>query len=82
MKPNNFDILKTMSERNLDIRLAPLGNILRAQLTKKGTQITIGFPGDVVAAVMDGKFVGGLLLADRKQYNAVAKELEKSSGKA
>ena len=34
------------------------------------------FYGDVVGAIANGKFVGGLLLADSDQFRSVKKELE------
>ena len=75
MRPNGFDVLKAMSVANKDIRMAPLSNILRVQLTKAGTQITIGFEGDVVGAIANGRFVGGLILADAQQFAETEREL-------
>lgn len=73
---SNFDVLKEMGKRNLDIRLSPLDNITRLQRTKAGTQVTIGVAGDVVAALgVNHKFVGGLLLADREQFESVRAEM-------
>ena len=73
---NNFDILKEMSNRNMDIRMAPLDNITNLQKTRAGTQVTIGVAGYVVAAIgIEGRFVGGLILADRKQFEQVKTEL-------
>ena len=78
MRPNSFEVLRLMSERNLDIRLAPISqNLVRAQKVKAGTQITIGFAGDVVGAIFAGRFVGGLILADAKQFHAIEAELER-----
>lgn len=74
-EPNNVDVLKAMGEANKDIRMAPLGNILRVQYTKLGTQITIGVEGNLVAAIMNGRFVGGLILADKRQFDEVKAEL-------
>lgn len=76
MKPNSFDVLKAMSAANKDIRLAPLGNILRVQKVKAGTQITIGCEGDLVGAIARGDFVGGFILADKRQYAETERELE------
>lgn len=74
---SNFDVLKEMGKRNMDIRLSPLDNITRLQRTNAGTQVTIGVAGDVVAALgFDHKFVGGLLLADRDQFESVKAEME------
>ena len=38
--------------------------------------MTIGIGGDVVGSILNNKFVGGLILADRKEFEAVRKELE------
>lgn len=77
MKPTSFDVLKAMSAANKDIRLAPLSNILRVQKTKLGTQITIGVEGDVIGAIARGDFVGGLILADKRQFRQMEEELAK-----
>jgi len=66
-----------MGEANKDIRLAPLSNITNLRKTKAGTLITIGVEGDVVAAIgLDGRFVGGLILADKVQFDETKRELE------
>ena len=79
MSVNNFDVMKAMGEANKDIRLAPLGNIVRLRKVKAGTQITIGFQGDVVGAIYAGRFVGGLILADKCQFDETKRELEEGS---
>ena len=71
-----FDVFKAMSRRNMDIRLSTLDNIIQLRKVKAGTNVTIGVYGDIVGSVFNGKFVGGLLLADKEQYQAVLKELE------
>lgn len=74
---NNFDVLKRMGEKGLDIRLAPLGNITNLRKVKAGTQVTMGIEGNLVAALgIDNKFVGGLILADREQFDRVKMEIE------
>jgi hypothetical protein len=74
----HFDILKRMSEENLDIRLAPLENVTYLRKVKAGTQVTIGVAGNVVHAIgVEGKFVGGLILADKEQYFETKKRMEK-----
>ena len=75
-KVNSFDVLKEMSARNMSIQLAPLDNITEARKVKAGTKVTIGIGGDVVGSILNNKFVGGLILADRKEFEAVRKELE------
>jgi antitoxin (DNA-binding transcriptional repressor) of toxin-antitoxin stability system len=76
-RANSFDVLKAMSLANKDIRLAPLSNILRIQRVKAGTQVTIGFEGDVVAGLANGRFVGGLILADAREYEETRRGIEK-----
>ncbi len=75
-KVSGFDVMKEMSRRNMDIRLSTLDNISEVCKVKAGTKITIGFYGDVVGAIATNKFVGGLLLADKEQFESVRKELE------
>ena len=76
MKIGTFDVLKVMCERNMDIRLSTLDNVTYLRKVKAGTQITIGFGGDVVAGVAKGQFIGGMLLVDKEQFNALKRELE------
>ena len=74
---NNFDVLKVMGERNMDIRIAPLVNITNLRKVRAGTQVTIGVEGDVVLAIgIEQKFLGGLILADKTEFMAVKAELE------
>ncbi len=73
----HFDICKAMTAEDLDIRIAPLDNVISLHKVKAGTQVTIGVAGDVVAAIgIENKFVGGLLLCDREQYFATKQALE------
>jgi len=77
MAVNNFDVMKAMSAANKDIRLAPLSNVTKLQKTKAGTLITIGAEGDLVAAIgVEGRFVGGLILADKAQFDETKRALE------
>jgi hypothetical protein len=75
---NNFDVLKEMGKRNLDIRLTPLGNIGNMRKVKAGTDVTIGVAGDVIAELLSEKFVGGLIMADKVQFDQVKAEMEKA----
>ena len=72
---NNFDVLKEMGLRNLDIRCAPLDNITNMRKVKAGTQITIGFAGDVINSILTGELIGMFILADKRQFNDLKSEL-------
>lgn len=73
----HFDICKRMAKENMDISLAPLGNITDLRKVKAGTNITIGVAGDLVAAIgLHHKYGGGLLLCNAEQYFAVKAQLE------
>lgn len=76
MKVNNFDILREMSARNGKIMLLPLDNIKGMQKTKRGTEITIGGPDEILMGLMAQQYIGGMLLADKDEYAAVKATLE------
>ena len=71
-----FDVLSEMCDRNLDIRLSPLENVVHLRKVKAGTQVTIGVSGDVVGPIATGKLVGFLLLYDAEQYKAAKTALQ------
>ena len=74
----HFDICKEMARRGMDIRMSLLENVTNLRYSKhtKGTTISIGIDGNLVADIgLKNKFVGGLLLCDREQYFAVQEEL-------
>jgi hypothetical protein len=73
---DNFDVMKAMSAANGRIYLAPIGNILTVKKVKAGTQIAIGIGGDFIGAIARGELVGGLILADKVQFNNTKRELE------
>ena len=75
---SNFEVLKEMAKRNLDVRLSLLDNVTNMRLTHRGkdTNVTIGVYGNVIHDIMDGKLNGGLLLFNDAQYQAIAKELD------
>jgi hypothetical protein len=79
---NNFDVMKRMALENKRIMIAPLTNVIQAQKVKAGTKITIGVMGDQVRAIACDEYVGGLILADSKQFEEtkaqMAKEMEAS----
>lgn len=77
-KPGHFDICREMAKRNMDIRMSPLENVTNLSYSKrtKGTTVSIGVDGNLVGSIFHNEFVGGLLLCNREQYFALAKELE------
>ena len=76
MAINNFDVLKEMCNRDLNIRMAPLDNITEMHKTRLGAKVTIGVEYSYMEAIADGKVVGGFILADREQFERVKKEME------
>jgi hypothetical protein len=70
-KISSFDVLKRMSEDDLDIRLAASDNLRRMNLVHKGkdTDITIGVAGNVIGAIARNK----------EQYRATKAKIEKES---
>jgi hypothetical protein len=81
MAVNNWDVLKEMGERGSPkLEMAPLDNIIRINYyAKRGTEITIGTPGNRTLAFERAEYCGGLILADRKEFGEVAAELEELS---
>jgi hypothetical protein len=73
----HFDICREMAKRGMDIRMSLLENVTNLSYSKrtKGTTVSIGIDGNLVGAIFNNKFVGGLLLCDREQYFAIKKEL-------
>lgn len=76
MKVNNFDVMKTMSERGMKIYLAPMSNVVRMQKTKRGDEITFGCEDGMMFGINDGKYVGGMILCDKEEFNRAKAELE------
>lgn len=73
---NNFDVLKEMGKRNGKIFLAPLGtNFLRAQKVKAGGQVTMAVSEEALMGLFTKRYVGGLILADRGEFERVKAEL-------
>jgi hypothetical protein len=78
-KPGHFEICREMAKRNMDIRMSLLENVTNISYSKRtqGTTVSIGIDGNLVGAIaLEHKFIGGLLLCDKEQYFAIAKELE------
>jgi hypothetical protein len=81
-KVGHFDICREMARRNMDIRMSLLENVtdLTYSTKTKGTRVTIGIHGNLVAEIgLERKFIGGLLLCDKKQYLALAEELNRET---
>ena len=79
MKPSTFDIMRVMSDRDMNIQIAPLGNVVNLKKVKAGTEVTIGVAGDMVGSIYLGKFVGGLFLCDKEQYRQIEAELQSAA---
>lgn len=74
-----FTIMKALvDEDNQGIQLAALSeNLVRATYNqKRGTEVTIGVAGNVVAKLMNNGLRGGLILMDTNAYEKKKKELE------
>ena len=79
MKANSFDILKTMGERNLDIRgFSIADNLKRVQSGKQWGEVVIAVNNQTAQELMigDKKLLGMLIVADREQFDQIKKELE------
>lgn len=67
-----FEKIQKMCDDEMDIRLAPLKNIIKVNIYGAKGEITIGVPREVAQDWMDGKeFVGGLLLANKEQFDSL-----------
>lgn len=81
---NNFDVLKEMGERELDIKSFPLGNIQEVNVIKKGTMGVVKILIDPETAnILMADFLLGtstvlgiFLIANMKQFNELKAELE------
>jgi len=71
----SFEVMQKMSDDNMDIQLAPLKNIIRAQVVNGGGEITIGVSEAVILDLMKNRdFRGGLVLCDGKQFDELLKQ--------
>lgn len=73
---SDFDVMKAISERNLDIRMAGISNIIRITKNKKGFKVEIGVDEETGMSLVGNKYVGGLYLMDREQYKKLKSEME------
>lgn len=71
---NAFDILKEMSRTGKDIKLAPLTNIINLNRHGVKGEVTIGVDLNTINRLHAGeKFYGGLILANKKEYEEIEK---------
>ena len=76
-KINAFHVFCRMIDTNDQaLKLAPLGNILGAKKVKAGTKVTIGVEGDIIAGILNGEYVGGLILCDKQRFDQTKRQLE------
>lgn len=68
----SFEILQKMSDGNMDIRLAPMSNIIKINIFGQNGEVTFGVPRKVAQDLMDDKeYFGGFLLADKGQFETL-----------
>lgn len=71
----SFRKLAYMADHNMDIALSTLDQIVEVKTARGGGHVIIGVPHSVVMDFLKGKeYVGGLVLASRKQYNTIRDE--------
>lgn len=67
-----FEKLQKMNDENMNIRLASLSNIISTRISPKGGIVEIAVDTKTAQEIMIGKeFVGGLLLADKKEFDSI-----------
>lgn len=77
MKVTAFDVMAEMGRRDSrGLRLAPISNITNMQSSKKGDLITFGTESGTLQKIYDGEVVGGFILMDKKEFDAVKMDLE------
>lgn len=72
-------MLKAMVDADGKILLVPLSNVFRLKRVKHGAHLTIAVPGEVMDGIVEGRYVGGLVLADRKEFVAIKRKIEDGS---
>jgi hypothetical protein len=75
---NAFDVLKALGQANCNVGLSSIAdNLVSARYyAKRGTQITIGWQGNVVSQLVNGRMVGGLVLADKDEFAQMEARLQ------
>lgn len=77
MKINNFDVLKTMAERNMKIKSFPASNVTNISAGKEYGRVTILIDNETAGKLMaSDPIVFSLIVADPVQFDEVKKELE------
>ncbi len=77
-KISSFDVLKRMSEENLDIRLSTSEHLRNMNAVHKGkdTDITIGVAGNVIAPIINNELHFCLLIWNKVQYRVTKAKME------
>lgn len=75
MPKNNFDVLKEMAEKNMDIQLAPMDNIIEVNSVGKKAWIKIGVTPELTIRMAKGeKFAGGFIFANKEQFDELSQK--------
>ncbi len=81
MKVNNFDVLKTMAERELKIKSFPLSNVTNARIGKEHGSITIMVDNQTVFDFIAGNpMIFALIVADASEFEKIKAELSARVG--
>lgn len=76
MSVNNFDVLKTMAEREMKIKSFPLSNVTNARIGKEHGSLTIMVDNQTVSDFMAAKpMVFALIVADANEFESIKAEL-------
>jgi hypothetical protein len=72
---SDFEIIKKMSDGNMDIKLAPAGNFKRAQTGKNGFgEITLAVDNNTIINLDD--YYIGLFFMNKKQFDKLKADNE------
>ena len=77
IKINNFDVLKTMAERNDNIKSFPVGNVTYAATGKSYGYLYIMVDNETATKIMVGDpIIFSLIVADADEFYKTKAELE------
>lgn len=77
MKIDNFDVLKVMADRNLNVKAFPSSNITYINVGKEFGRVTMKIDKDTAYKLINGKpIVFCLIVADADEFDEVKDELE------